>query len=88
MVGITSDWIEPDAESSEKKLSGAKALRMQLEWASHMSLQACILPLPQLRGNAHLACILNQVCMIRHDAQICAFAADKSLKSSHYAFLQ
>lgn len=67
-MGITSAWIEPDAESSEKRLSGAKALRMQLEWASHMSLQACILPLPQLRGNAHLACILNQVCVTRHDA--------------------
>ncbi len=77
MVGITSAWTEPDAESIEQKLSGAKTLRMQLEWASHMSLQACIVPLPQLQGNAHLACILNQVCRARHSAQICALCSQQ-----------
>ncbi|CAL5222774.1 g5187 [Coccomyxa viridis] len=61
VVGVTSHGIEPDSEAPDARLAGAKALRLELEWASHMSLQACILPLPQLRCNAHLACILNQV---------------------------
>lgn len=60
---MTSQGIEPDSEDPQARLAGAKALRLELEWASHMSLQACILPLPQLRCNAHLACILNQVSM-------------------------
>ena len=60
---MTSHGIEPDSEAPDARLAGAKALRLELEWASHMSLQACILPLPQLRCNAHLACILNQVSM-------------------------
>ncbi len=61
---MTSQGIEPDSEDPEARLAGGKALRCELEWASHMSLQACILPLPQLRCNAHLACILNQVSML------------------------
>ncbi len=61
VVGVTSIQVEPDAEDPQARLAGARALRLELEWAAHMSLQACILPLPQLRCNAHLACILNQV---------------------------
>ena len=61
-MGIASAWREPDASAiSQKRLSGAQALRLELEWASHMSLQACILPLPQGRSSAHLACVLNEV---------------------------
>ena len=62
VVGIASAWGESDATGvTEKKPSGAQALRLELEWASHMSLQACILPLPQARSIAHLACVLSQV---------------------------
>ena len=44
-------------------------LRLQeLEWAAHLSLQACILPLPQTLALANYARILNQVrpCLSRH----------------------
>lgn len=65
-MGIASAWREPDAsDAGEKRLSGAQALRLELEWASHMSLQACILPMPQGRSCAHLACVLNQVSSIQ-----------------------
>ena len=78
VVGVTSHGIEPDSEDPQARLAGAKALRLELEWASHMSLQACILPLPQLLCNAHLACILNQV-SISQWRTACSLSGDITL---------
>ena len=43
------------------RASSEAALRQELEWASHLSLQACILRLPASHAHANLARIVNQV---------------------------
>ncbi|KAK9834250.1 hypothetical protein WJX81_000077 [Elliptochloris bilobata] len=61
IVGKVSPWIEPDAPSAPLRRDSEAALRQELEWAAHLSLQACILPLPHTLALANYARILHQV---------------------------
>ena len=44
-----------------EEIMGGRLRSQELEWAAHLSLQACILPLPQTLALANYARILNQV---------------------------
>jgi len=61
VVGKASPWIQPDSENESLRRDSEAALRQELEWAAHLSLQACILPLPPSMGNSNYARILVQV---------------------------
>ena len=62
VVGKLSEWIQPDAAEEPLRGNSATALRQELEWASHLSLQACVLRLPPGASHANLARIVNQAC--------------------------
>jgi hypothetical protein len=62
IVGKVSSWIEPDAPELELSSSSQAALKQELEWAVHLSLQACLLQMPPSTSQANFACIINQVC--------------------------
>uniref|UniRef100_A0A1D1ZXU6 PRMT5 TIM barrel domain-containing protein n=1 Tax=Auxenochlorella protothecoides TaxID=3075 RepID=A0A1D1ZXU6_AUXPR len=58
VVGSTSPWINPDApQDTALRSQSEAALRQELHWAAHLSLQACILP---GAGGPNQARILNQ----------------------------
>ncbi|BDA41363.1 Protein arginine N-methyltransferase 5 [Coccomyxa sp. Obi] len=61
IVGKVSPWIQPDAEDDNLRRDSQAALRQELEWATHLSLQACILDLPPSPSSANFAYIVNQV---------------------------
>ncbi len=44
MVGIVSPWIDADSDNAALRRDSAAALRQELQWAAHLSLQACIRP--------------------------------------------
>lgn len=46
IVGKISSWIDPDASDLELKQSSLTALEQELAWASHLTVQACLLPPP------------------------------------------
>eukprot|EP00884_Botryococcus_braunii_P016344 jgi/Botrbrau1/3393/Bobra.0337s0034.1 len=61
VVGKTSRWIEADSQDPAVRRNSELELRQELEWALHLSMQACIIPLPLSRHNANLARVLHQV---------------------------
>jgi hypothetical protein len=62
VVGKVSPWIDPDSPSPPFRRDSEAALRQELSWASHLSLQACMLPPPPRPMHAaNYARIINQV---------------------------
>ena len=41
VVGIVSPWIDADSDNAALRRDSAAALRQELQWAAHLSLQAC-----------------------------------------------
>ena len=64
IVGKVSPWIRPDSENQMLRKDSEAALRQELEWAGHLALNACILPIPPSLQNSNYARILNQVCTL------------------------
>lgn len=61
-MGILSQWISPDSTNSQLQKDSSMALRQELEWAQHLSLQAVMLSeLSCSGGVANTARILLQV---------------------------
>ena len=46
VVGKVSSWIDADSETPALRRDSVAALRQELHWAAHLSLQACLLPPP------------------------------------------
>lgn len=61
IVGKVSSWIRPDSQNQILRKDSEAALRQELEWAGHLALNACIVPVPPSLDNANYARILNQV---------------------------
>lgn len=61
IVGKVSPWIRPDSQNQCLRRDSEAALRQELEWAAHLNLQACILPIPPSLNISNYARILNQV---------------------------
>ena len=62
VVGIVSRWISPDSADIETRLDSQTALQQELDWAAHLSLQACVLPsLSATNRHANYGRILGQV---------------------------
>jgi len=59
IVGVVSDWIDLDsADPSVRKMS-ANVMKRELEWASHLTTQACIVPYPEHLHSPNYAQCIN-----------------------------
>ncbi|XP_039117798.1 protein arginine N-methyltransferase 5 [Dioscorea cayenensis subsp. rotundata] len=61
VVGKISTWIDLDSENAELRRDSEDALKAEIAWASHLSLQACILPPPRATGCSNYARTVNQL---------------------------
>ncbi|KAK6129797.1 hypothetical protein DH2020_036450 [Rehmannia glutinosa] len=61
VVGKISSWIDLDSEDETLRKDSEIALKQEIAWASHLSLQACLLPTPKGTSCANYAKCLNQI---------------------------
>ncbi|OIV96519.1 hypothetical protein TanjilG_07911 [Lupinus angustifolius] len=47
VVGKISPWLDLDSEDEILRLDSETTLKQEISWASHLSLQACLLPAPK-----------------------------------------
>ncbi|GBG90503.1 hypothetical protein CBR_g50848 [Chara braunii] len=60
VVGKLSTWIDLDSENDILASDSEITLKQELSWASHLSLQACLLPTPPSGECANYARCVNQ----------------------------
>ncbi|KAJ4826141.1 Protein arginine N-methyltransferase 1.5 [Turnera subulata] len=61
VVGKISSWIDLDAEDETLRVDSETTLKQEIAWASHLSLQACLLPSPKVTSCANYARCVNQI---------------------------
>ncbi|GAB4854081.1 Protein arginine N-methyltransferase 5 [Ancistrocladus abbreviatus] len=61
VVGKISSWIDLDAEDEIFRRDSETTLKQEIAWASHLSLQACLLPAPRSATCANYARCVNQI---------------------------
>ena len=61
IYGLVSRWIDPDSASLQTRNVAEKVLKQEVAWATHLSVQAVILPFPQSTSCSNYARILNQL---------------------------
>lgn len=61
VVGKISSWIDLDSEDEALRQDSETALRQEIAWASHLSLQACLLPPPRGTSCGNYARCVNQI---------------------------
>uniref|UniRef100_A0A0D3F0H4 Protein arginine N-methyltransferase n=3 Tax=Oryza TaxID=4527 RepID=A0A0D3F0H4_9ORYZ len=61
IVGKISEWIDLDAEDEQLRLDSEITLKQEIAWASHLSLQACVLPPPKRSSCANYARVVNHI---------------------------
>ncbi|KAF8685978.1 hypothetical protein HU200_043904 [Digitaria exilis] len=61
VVGKISEWIDLDAEDERVRLDSELTLKQEIAWASHLSLQACVLPAPRRSSCGNYARVVNQI---------------------------
>ncbi|PPR98342.1 hypothetical protein GOBAR_AA22328 [Gossypium barbadense] len=61
VVGKISTWIDLDSEDEIFRMDSETTLKQEIAWASHLSLQACLLPSPKRASCANYARCVNQI---------------------------
>ncbi|GAA0171773.1 protein modifying enzyme [Lithospermum erythrorhizon] len=61
VVGKISPWIDLDSEDEVLRKDSEITLKQEIAWASHLSLQACVLPAPKGVICANYARCVNQI---------------------------
>uniref|UniRef100_A0A0D9VC33 Protein arginine N-methyltransferase n=1 Tax=Leersia perrieri TaxID=77586 RepID=A0A0D9VC33_9ORYZ len=61
IVGKISEWIDLDSEDEQLRLDSEVTLKQEIAWASHLSLQACVLPPPKRSSCANYARVVNHI---------------------------
>lgn len=61
IVGNISAWIDLDSEDEQLRLDSEVTLKQEIAWASHLSLQACVLPPPRRSSCANYARVVNHI---------------------------
>lgn len=61
VVGKISSWIDLDSEDETLRKDSEIVLKQEIAWASHLSLQACLLPTPKGPSCASYARCVNQI---------------------------
>uniref|UniRef100_A0A5B6ZHV2 Protein arginine N-methyltransferase n=1 Tax=Davidia involucrata TaxID=16924 RepID=A0A5B6ZHV2_DAVIN len=70
VVGKISSWIDLDSEDEILRKDSEIALKQELAWASHLSLQACLLPAPKGESCANYARCVNQILQNLNNMQL------------------
>ncbi|KZV47655.1 protein arginine N-methyltransferase 1.5 [Dorcoceras hygrometricum] len=70
IVGKISAWIDLDSEDETLRKDSEIALMQEIHWASHLSLQACLLPTPKGTSCANYAKCLNQILLNLNSMQL------------------
>lgn len=60
IVGKISTWIDLDSDDEVARQDGETTLKQELAWATHLSLQACLLPTPRALSCGNYARCVNQ----------------------------
>ncbi|XP_022754394.1 protein arginine N-methyltransferase 1.5 [Durio zibethinus] len=61
VVGKISPWIDLDSEDEILRMDSETTLKQEIAWATHLSLQACLLPSPKGSSCANYARCVNQI---------------------------
>lgn len=61
VVGKISDWIQLDNTDSSLRKSSEEAFHKEMSWASHLGLQAVILPSPPIVSPNYSKCLLRHI---------------------------
>ncbi|KAK4757930.1 hypothetical protein SAY87_019231 [Trapa incisa] len=61
VVGKISSWIDLDSYDDTLRLDSETTLKQEIAWASHLSLQACLIPIPKGASCANYARCVNQI---------------------------
>ncbi|XP_073010160.1 protein arginine N-methyltransferase 5 isoform X1 [Typha latifolia] len=70
IVGKVSSWIDLDSEDELLRLDSEITLKQEIAWASHMSLQACLLPPPKNSCCGNYARCVNQILQGTNNMQL------------------
>ncbi|KAM7490699.1 hypothetical protein LguiA_033620 [Lonicera macranthoides] len=70
VVGKISSWIDLDSEDEGVQKDSEIALKQEIAWASHLSLQACLLPAPKRASCANYARCVNQILQNLNNMQL------------------
>ncbi|XP_031102890.1 protein arginine N-methyltransferase 1.5 isoform X1 [Ipomoea triloba] len=70
VVGKISSWIDLDSEDEILRRDSEISLRQEIAWASHLSLQACLLPAPKGVSCANYARCVNQILQNLNNMQL------------------
>ncbi|GKA22946.1 protein arginine N-methyltransferase 1.5 [Tanacetum coccineum] len=70
VVGKISSWIDLDSEDDVLREDSEIALKQELAWASHLSLQACLLPTPKGNSCGNYARCVNQILQNLNNMQL------------------
>ncbi|KAG5031024.1 hypothetical protein JHK85_015006 [Glycine max] len=63
-------WIDLDSEDETLRVDSETTLRQEIAWASHLSLQACLLPAPKGTSCANYARCVNQILQGSNNMQL------------------
>ncbi|GAV63636.1 PRMT5 domain-containing protein [Cephalotus follicularis] len=61
VVGKISSWIDLDSEDETLRKDSETTLKQEIAWATHLSVQACLLPSPKGTSCANYARCVNQI---------------------------
>ncbi|XVF19008.1 hypothetical protein REPUB_Repub11eG0073800 [Reevesia pubescens] len=61
VFGKISSWIDLDSEDEILRMDSETTLKQEIAWATHLSLQACLLPSPKGASCANYARCVNQI---------------------------
>ncbi|GKV37749.1 hypothetical protein SLEP1_g45739 [Rubroshorea leprosula] len=61
VVGKISSWIDLDSEDDTLRRDSEITLKQEIAWATHLSIQACLLPSPKGTRCANYARCVNQI---------------------------
>ncbi|KAJ4707623.1 Protein arginine N-methyltransferase [Melia azedarach] len=70
IVGKISSWIDLDSEDEILRMDSETTLKQEIAWASHLSLQACLLPSPKGASCANYARCVNQILQSLNNMQL------------------
>lgn len=70
VVGKISSWIDLDSDDEILRRDSEISLKQELAWASHLSMQACLLPTPKGPSCANYARCVNQILQSSNNIQL------------------
>uniref|UniRef100_A0A7N0U6W9 Protein arginine N-methyltransferase n=1 Tax=Kalanchoe fedtschenkoi TaxID=63787 RepID=A0A7N0U6W9_KALFE len=70
VVGKISSWIDLDSEDEKLRADSEITLKQEIAWASHLSLQACLLPVPKGTKCGNYARCVNQILQSLNNMQL------------------